>query len=133
MYKAMPRTCFVNGGVALLRLYREAYRSYKNIKNKIMNKTQAQQSQKQQIKIADNIPGAEYANLMQINHNKDEFMMVFANVAGPSGKVVSKIISTPGHMKRIMIALQGNIKKYEEQFGEISEAGAPGKEIGFKG
>lgn len=92
-----------------------------------------QQAQKQQIKIADNIPGAEYANLMQINHNKDEFMMVFANVAGPNGKVVSKIISTPGHMKRIMTALQDNIKKYETQFGEISEAGTPGKEIGFKG
>jgi hypothetical protein len=60
-------------------------------------------------------------------------MMMFANVAGPSGKVVSKIISTPGHTKRIVAALQDNLKKYEENFGEIKEAGAPGKEIGFKG
>ena len=98
-----------------------------------MDKNQGQQ-QGQQIKVADNIPGAEYANLMQVNHNKDEFMMIFANVAGPSGKVVSKIITTPGHMKRILSAFQENIKKYEDQFGEIKEAGAPGSsEIGFKG
>lgn len=99
-----------------------------------MNKNQPQKQGQRQIKISDNIPGAEYANLMQVNHNKDEFMMIFANVAGPSGKVVSKIISTPGHAKRIVSALKENIKKYEENFGEIKEAGAPGSsEIGFKG
>lgn len=91
------------------------------------------ENQPQEIKIADNIPGAEYTNIMQVNHTQEEFTMIFANVAGASGKVVSKVITSPGHMKRIVDALAENIKKYEEQFGVIKTAVAPEaqKEIGF--
>lgn len=90
------------------------------------------QNQPQEIKIADNIPGAEYTNLAQINHNKDEFMIMFANILGISGKVVSKIITSPGHYKRLLMAMQENLKKYEEKFGIIKEAPELDKEIGFK-
>jgi len=93
----------------------------------------AVQNQPQEIKLADNIPGAEYANLAQINHNKEEFMLMFANVLGGSGKVVAKIISSPGHFKRLVKAMQDNLKKYEENFGAIKEAPELDKEIGFKG
>lgn len=87
----------------------------------------------QQIKIADNIPGAEYANAMQINHNKDEFHLMFLNIMGISGRTTGKIIVSPGHYKRIILAMQDNLKKYEKQYGEIKEAAAPeGKEIGFR-
>jgi len=85
-----------------------------------------------QIKIADNIPGAEYANLMQTGHNKDEFQMMFASVMGGSGRVVSKVITSPGHFKRMLGAMQENLKKYEEQFGKIKEAESPEKSIGFE-
>jgi len=89
---------------------------------------------KHQIKIADNLPGAEYANAMQINHNRDEFQMMFISIMGLSGKVAGKIISNPGHFKRMIKAMQDNLEKYEKQFGEIKVAEAPvGKEIGFKG
>lgn len=89
---------------------------------------------RKEIKIADNIPGAEYANAMQVNHNKDEFQMMFLNILGASGRVSAKIITSPGHFKRILAAMQDNLKKYEEKFGEIKEvAGPDGKEIGFKG
>lgn len=96
-------------------------------------KNQNPQPQKKEIKIADNIPGAEYTNLAQMNHTKEEFQMVFINVLPPSGKVVSKIITSPGHFKRMITAMQDNIKKYEESFGEIKEAPGMDKEIGFKG
>ena len=82
--------------------------------------------------MADNIPGAEYTNIMQVYHTKEEFTMMFANVAGPTGRVVSKIITSPGHMKRIVAALQDNIKKYEDKFGQIEKAEEPKDEIGFK-
>ena len=88
--------------------------------------------QKQEVKIADNIPGAEYANAMQVNHNRDEFQMVFLNVMGASGKVAGKIISTPGHFKRMINAMRDNLDKYEKQFGEISEPGKMDNGIGFK-
>ena len=94
---------------------------------------QNEQQKKNEIKIADNIPGAEYANAMQINHTRDEFHLMFLNILGRSGRVTSKLITSPGHCKRMIIALQENLKKYEESFGEIKEVDSPdNKEIGFK-
>ncbi len=88
---------------------------------------------RQEIKIADNIPGAEYANFMQVNHNKEEFQIIFGNILPPSGRVVSKVLTTPGHFKKIISAMQDNLKKYEEKFGEVKEsASMENKEIGFK-
>ena len=87
--------------------------------------------QQQQIKIADNIPGAEYTNAAQIKHTKEEFHLVFANIFPPSGKVVSKIITSPGHFKKMIAAMNENLKRYEDQFGVIEEAPAIDKEIGF--
>jgi hypothetical protein len=95
-------------------------------------KQNPQPSGQQQIKIADNIPGAEYANAMQVSHNKDEFQIMFLNIMGPTGKVVGKIITSPGHLKRIVSAFQDNVKKYEERFGIIEAADSPNEEIGFK-
>jgi hypothetical protein len=90
------------------------------------------QQPKQEIKINDNIPGAEYANFMQTNHNKEEFQLVFGNIMPPSGRVVSKVITTPGHFKRMIFAMQDNLKKYETKFGEVKESVAiENKEIGF--
>ena len=90
------------------------------------------QPQPQEIKIADNIPGAEYANAAQISHNKDEFQLFFFNIVGQSGRVVSKVITNPGHYKRMIAAMADNLKKYEEKFGEVKEAAELDKEIGFK-
>jgi len=95
---------------------------------------EGQPKQPQQIKIADNIPGAEYTNIAQLNHNKEEFQMIFANIMPPSGRVVAKVITTPGHFKRMIAAMQDNLKKYEDRFGTVEEAkGLEDKEIGFRG
>jgi len=88
--------------------------------------------QKREIKIADNIPGAEYANAMQVNHNKDEFQLMFLNIMGPNGRVSGKIITSPGHFKRITEAMKESLKKYEEKFGIIEVAESPNEEIGFR-
>jgi len=87
---------------------------------------------KQEIKIADNIPGAEYANVAQINHNKEEFQMMFFSILGTSGRVVGKIITNPAHFKRMITAMEDNLKKYEERFGKIDETQINENEIGFK-
>jgi len=86
----------------------------------------------QQIQIRDNFSGGEYANFMQIMHNKEEILLVFGNIVPPSGRVVGKIITSPGHLKRIIRALQENLKKYEATFGEVKEAEGPKEGIGFK-
>ena len=78
-------------------------------------------------------PGA-YANNMMVTHNKEEFMIDFIFMDPQMGSVVSRVVTSPGHMKRIISALQDNLRKYEISFGEIKEAPAPGggKIIGFR-
>jgi hypothetical protein len=90
-------------------------------------------NQKREIKIVDNIPGAEYANAMQLNHNAEEVQLMFMNMMAGTGRTTGKIITSPGHFKRMVAAMQDNLKKYEEKFGEIKTAASPeGKEIGFQ-
>ena len=86
----------------------------------------------QEIKIMDNFAGGEYANAMQVSHNKEEFYLNFFNLTPPSGRVCAKIITNPGHLKRMIAALQDNLKKYESQFGQVQAAAGPGQEIGFR-
>ena len=46
----------------------------------------------------------------------------------PNGThLVSRIIVTPGHAKRIVSALNDNIKKYEQKFGTV-KAIEPGEQ-----
>jgi hypothetical protein len=88
--------------------------------------------QPNQIQIKDGFAGAEYANAMQVGHNKEEFMMTFLNIVAPAGRVVGKIITSPGHFKRIIRAMEDNLNKYEASFGKVEEAESPKDEIGFK-
>jgi Protein of unknown function (DUF3467) len=85
-----------------------------------------------ELKIADNIPGGEYSNAMQVVFNKDEFTLPFFNLVGGSGRVVAKIISNPGHFKRMVAVMEKALKDYETKFGLIKEAEGLNKEIGFK-
>jgi hypothetical protein len=88
--------------------------------------------QKMEIKIADNLPGGEYANAMQVLFSKDEFTLPFFNIVGGSGRVVAKVISNPGHFKRMIAVMEKSLKEYETKFGTIKEAEELNKEIGFK-
>jgi hypothetical protein len=62
-----------------------------------------------------------YTNNMQVSHTKEEFILDFMNVSHTPQVVslVSKVITNPAHFKRIVAALQDNLKKYEEKFGVI--------------
>ena len=82
------------------------------------------QSKKQhQIKIEldENIGQGEYVNFAIVTHSPAEFIMDYIRVLpGVSkSKVKSRIIMAPMHAKTLMMALQDNIKKYENKFGEI--------------
>lgn len=94
-----------------------------------------QQKKQLQIKISDEVLKGVYANAMQVGHTKEEFILDFMNLSPYQGVgiVNAKIIMSPGHLKRVIAALQDNLSKYESQFGKIEEADAPNSEIGFKG
>jgi hypothetical protein len=86
-----------------------------------------------QIKITDEVMKGFYSNLMQVMHSKEEFVFDFMNVVGQQGIVGSRVSVSPGHFKRIATALAENLKKYEEQFGTISEGQSQANsEFGFK-
>lgn len=94
---------------------------------------QQDNSQNINIKISDDVLTGKYANMMMVAHTQEEFILDFMNVAPPSGIVSSRIITSPGHLKRIIAALSDNLKKYEGQFGTVREATAPTtQEIGFR-
>ncbi|MBI3115656.1 MAG: DUF3467 domain-containing protein [Candidatus Kerfeldbacteria bacterium] len=90
------------------------------------------QPQQLQIKADDATMRGAYANMMQVQHSKEEFVMDFMNLFPPQGLLTARVITSPGHLKRIAAALKDNLDKYEKQFGQIEEASAPGAEVGFQ-
>lgn len=74
-----------------------------------------------QIEIDELTAQGVYSNLAIISHSQDEFILdfIFIQPQVPKAKVRARIITSPGHIKRFLAALQDNIKKYEEKFGEI--------------
>ncbi len=72
-----------------------------------------------------------YANSMLVAHTREEFAMDFSFITPPMGTVIARIITSPGHIKRIISALQDNVKKYEVKFGTIIQAEEPKGHIGF--
>ncbi|GMR03227.1 MAG: DUF3467 domain-containing protein [Thermodesulfovibrionia bacterium] len=78
-----------------------------------------------------NLQAGVYANSMLVAHTREEFAMDFSFITPPAGTVVSRIITSPGHIKRIISALQDNVKKYEIKFGTIMHAEEPKGNIGF--
>jgi hypothetical protein len=90
-------------------------------------------NQQIQIKATDERLKGEYANLMQILHTKEEFVLDFLNVFPPSGTLNARVIVSPAHFKRMVAAMASNLKRYELQYGEVSAAEEPKHSvIGFR-
>ncbi len=75
-----------------------------------------------------------YSNLALIVYSPSEIIFDFARMMPgvPKAKVYSRVIMTPQHAKMFLNALEGNLKKYEDQFGAIKVYGKPDKSIGFQ-
>ncbi|MDR2709060.1 MAG: DUF3467 domain-containing protein [Elusimicrobiota bacterium] len=88
-------------------------------------KTQNQALNKNEIKIEidDQTSNGVYSNFALISHTDNEFVLDFIFVQPQYGKakVRTRVITTPAHAKKILLALQDNIAKYEQQFGPIKE------------
>jgi hypothetical protein len=82
-------------------------------------------TKKMEIKITDEILRGVYANNMAVAHTREEFILDFINIFPPTGIVNARIVISPGHMKRIIRALNDNVLRYESKFGEIREAPEP--------
>ena len=85
-----------------------------------------------QIQIKDEDLKGNYSNIMQVIHTKEEFALDFFSVFPPKGNLVSRIIMSPSHLKRMIRALQENMGKYEEKFGKIEETANSESFLGFQ-
>ncbi len=76
------------------------------------------------IELSEEIADGIYSNLAIITHSNAEFIIDYVKVMPgvPKAKVKARIVLTPQHAKRLVKALEDNIKKYESVHGTIKEA-----------
>lgn len=82
------------------------------------NKPQGNQLQ---IEVGPEVAQGVYVNFALIAHSSSEFVMDLASVLPGLQKatVRTRAILAPEHAKRLAIALQENIARYEQEFGKI--------------
>ncbi len=75
-----------------------------------------------------------YSNMALIVISPQEFIFDFARVMPGvnKAKIYARVIMTPAHAKMLLRSLEENIKKYENDFGQIKIYGQEEKNIGFK-
>ena len=74
-----------------------------------------------------------FANNALINHSSEEFRIDFhlitEIVEGKAGTLNARVILTPSHFKRLIKAMNENLKKYEDKFGKVPEKIEPKNKI----
>ena len=75
------------------------------------------------IELTEEMAEGVYSNLAIITHSNAEFLIDFVRVMPgvPKAKVKSRILLTPFHTKRLLMALTENVQKFEDQFGGSEE------------
>ena len=80
-----------------------------------------------QINASDEVARGRYSNNMLVTHTREEFILDYLLTAPNGTQLVSRVLVSPGHMKRVLSALVDNMQKYEANFGEVvvPEGGHP--------
>ncbi len=73
------------------------------------------------IELNEEVAQGVYSNLAVITHSPSEFVLDFIRVMPgiPKAQVKSRIVVTPEHAKRLMMALKDNIQRFESMHGPI--------------
>ena len=79
------------------------------------------QGQQLQIEVTPDVAQGVYSNFAIISHTSSEFVVDLASMLPgvPKAVVRSRVILSPEHAKRLAMALQENIARYELQLGKI--------------
>jgi hypothetical protein len=93
-----------------------------------MEDSKEQKQNQIKIELKEDIAQGIYSNLAVITHSSSEFVIDFIRVMPgiPKADVKSRIILTPEHAKRLMMALTDNIAKFEKVHGEIKKVEGTG-------
>jgi hypothetical protein len=72
-----------------------------------------------QINSGDEMMRGRYSNSLIVSHSPDEFIIDWLLNSPTGAFLVSRIIVSPGNLKRIVSALSDNLEKYERQYGPV--------------
>ncbi|HTP26187.1 MAG TPA: DUF3467 domain-containing protein, partial [Anaeromyxobacteraceae bacterium] len=74
-----------------------------------------------QIEIDPITANGVFVNMAMVNHNETEFTLdlVYLQPHPTKAVVRARAITTPKHAKRLLLALQDNVARYEARFGSI--------------
>lgn len=80
-----------------------------------------EQDVKLEIQLDEETAQGVYANLAVVNHSDAEFTLdfIFVQPQATRAKVRSRVITSPRHVKRLLMALEENVRRYEQTFGPI--------------
>ncbi|MBQ3044228.1 MAG: DUF3467 domain-containing protein [Alistipes sp.] len=75
-----------------------------------------------EIQLDEQVAQGNYCNLAIIAHSNSEFIVDFATMLPglQKARVKSRVILTPEHAKRLLLSLQENIARYENNVGKIN-------------
>ncbi|HOI73901.1 MAG TPA: DUF3467 domain-containing protein [Syntrophales bacterium] len=83
------------------------------------NESTAPPQQGVQILTGDDMARGRYSNNLAVAYNPEEFILDWL-LSSPGGiHLVSRVIVSPSHAKRIVEVLSKNLERYEEQFGGV--------------
>jgi len=85
------------------------------------------QGQQLSVELGEKEAEGIYSNLAIITHSPAEFVIDFTRVLPgvPKAKVYARVIMTAQHAKLLLRAMEDNVKKFEQKFGEIKIQGDP--------
>jgi uncharacterized protein DUF3467 len=76
-----------------------------------------------EVKVDENIATGIFSNFANMTYTPEEFILdfLFVHPTPPPGfgKLMSRLLLTPAHTKRLAEMLTRNVAEYEDRFGEI--------------
>ncbi len=91
-------------------------------------------TQQLQIELGEKEAEGIYSNLAIITHSPAEFILDFTRVTPgvPRARVHARIIMTPQHFKLLMNAMNENMDRFEQQYGEVRTDSQGEHPFGFR-
>ena len=85
------------------------------------DKLKPENVQQIQVNTGDEMSRGRYSNSLMVSHSADEFILDWLLNSPNGAHLLSRIIVSPTHVKRIINVLKENLDNYEKHFGSIKE------------
>lgn len=97
-----------------------------------MDNNHKEQAASLQVNLKPEVASGVHANIVLINHSQSEFVVDFAQTLPglPKPDVVSRVILSPDNAKRLLAALEENVRTYEREHGTIGADSSASRVLG---